>query len=563
MSKNTAGNKSITLRYSLFDLPTAQHKAGLAGLLVMIETMRRRGIDPRPEISGCGPNGVTVSLTPDSLQTLCDDLFDAEIVEIKSKSKWQGGTPKRIIEVSIEQEGKEKKEKRFVYDLQRPKGLFLQDLFPDGNGAWVELWRSMLWNVLRAQPKTRKVYEERIGKEHSSVAGELYNSLVKEQQQKAKGKKVTEGIAGSVFIGAQSKNAESVSFTGIPSENFLLHFWHIVALTFVPRTFSFERSKEQAGRIKWDDYGFALVIPEPAHLEDFLENIIDVLQSLDARTSGRRPQKAIIDLHQEGGLEYLYALTLHRARQSYDCVTGVEIYHIQKQGNNVRMLAAERIVPDEMVLQRYGAIRISPMNPLFKQFYLQSILQGNPWYQGALDILANYPVELLVSLQGKTPKNMHYFSVNANKKFHDIQMQMNTPEEDMSAEENRDELLAIRVYKIVRNYVGRKAESRSKLRMKEFPKDGDGKRLYPKDYREAVEKVCLDAFLAMRGRREQDFVEYFTGTLCAVPHYLPEEDFLLVSQALINEPDKVKTLAMLAVSAASYLPQNKQNKQGE
>jgi CRISPR-associated protein Cmx8 len=68
----------------------------------------------------------------------------------------------------------------------------------------------------------------------------------------------------------------------------------------------------------------------------------------------------------------------------------------------------------------------------------------------------------------------------------------------------------------------------------------------------------------MRGRHEQDFVEYFTGTICSVPQYLPEEDFLLVSQSLINERDKVKALAMLAVSACSYLPQNKQDHtQGE
>jgi len=563
MSKKTKENEPITLRYNLFDLPTAQHKAGLAGLLVMIRTLRRRGFAPLPEVTDFGPTGVTISLTQDSLQTLCDDLFDAEIVEIQSKSKWKGTTPKRIVEVTVEQDGKGKTEKRFVYDVLRPKGLFLQDLFPDGNGAWVELWRNMLWNVLRAQPATRKVYEERSRRDRSSVAGELYSFLTREQQQKAKGKKVTEGIAGSVFIGAQSKNAESVSFTGVPSENFLLHFWHIVGLTFVPRTFTFERSKNQAGRIKWDDYGFALVIPETAHLEYFVEDIIDVLQSLETETSGRRPQKAIIDLHQEGGLEYLYSLSRHRAQKSYDCVTGVEIYHIQKQGNNVRMLVAERIIPDAMVLQKYEAVRAAPMNTLFKRFYLHNILQGTPWYQGSLDIMANYPVELLVYSQGKTPKNMHYFSMDASKRFHAIQEQLNIPEEDMSTEENRDDQLALRIHNLIRDYVRRKAESRSKSKLDSFPKDRDGKRIYPNDYREAVEKVCLDAFLAMRGRREQDFVEYFTGTLCSVPHYLPEKDFLLISQALINEPAKVKTLAMLAVSASSYLPRNKQDKQGE
>ena len=563
MSKTKAENKTITLRYNLFDLPTAQHKAGLAGLLVMIETMKRRGLEPLPVISDLNSTGVTILLTLDSLQTLCDDLFDAEIVEIESRSKWQGATPKRIVEVIVKKEDKEQTEKHFVYDFLHPKGLFLQDLFPDGNGAWVELWRNMLWNILRAQPATRKVYEERSRNEYSSVAGDLYSSLVKEQQQKIKGKKIIEGIAGSVFIGAQSKNAESVSFTGVPSESFLLHFWHIVALTFVPRTFAFERARDKAGRIKWGDYGFALVIPEPSHLEYFVEDIIDTLQSLNIETSGRRPKKAFIDLHQEGGLEYLYSLADHRTRESYDCVNGVEIYHIQKQGNNVRMLAAERIVPDAKILQRYEAVRTNPMNPLFKRFYLHSILRDTPWYQGSLEIMSIYPVELLVYSQGSTPKNMHYFSMDASKRFYAIKEQLNILEEDMITDENRDDQLALKIHNLIRSYVRRKAEGRSKIKLDDIPKGDDDKRIYPKDYREAVEKVCLDAFLAMRGRREQDFVEYFTGTLCSVPHYLPEMDFLLVSQALINEPDKVKTLAMLAVSASSYLPRNKQDKQGE
>jgi hypothetical protein len=37
-------NAEVTLHYHLSDLPTAQHKAGLAGLLLLIESMRQRGL---------------------------------------------------------------------------------------------------------------------------------------------------------------------------------------------------------------------------------------------------------------------------------------------------------------------------------------------------------------------------------------------------------------------------------------------------------------------------------------------------------------------------------------
>jgi hypothetical protein len=45
---------SLTVRFDLFDLPTAQHKAGLAGMLLQIQSMgnRRRPENTIPEIIG-------------------------------------------------------------------------------------------------------------------------------------------------------------------------------------------------------------------------------------------------------------------------------------------------------------------------------------------------------------------------------------------------------------------------------------------------------------------------------------------------------------------------------
>ena len=40
--------------------------------------------------------------------------------------------------------------------------------------------------------------------------------------------------------------------------------------------------------------------------------------------------------------------------------------------------------------------------------------------------------------------------------------------------------------------------------------------VYPKEFREAQQRVCSDAFLAMRSRHDQDFVEFFAGSICSV-----------------------------------------------
>ena len=110
---------------------------------------------------------------------------------------------------------------------------------------------------------------------------------------------------------------------------------------------------------------------------------------------------------------------------------------------------------------------------------------------------------------------------------------------------------------LIQSYVNCKTEEKSGKKFKDFRNNKDEKKriVYPMEYREAREKVCNDAFLAMRGRRDQDFVEYFTGTICSVPQYMAEEDFLRVATALMDDWERIKILSMLALSAHSYLPE--------
>lgn len=122
-------------------------------------------------------------------------------------------------------------------------------------------------------------------------------------------------------------------------------------------------------------------------------------------------------------------------------------------------------------------------------------------------------------------------------------------------EKAHDDQLALLVHGLIQNYVRRRTEEKSGRPYEKFKdnKDPKGRVIYPNEYREALEKVCADAFLAMRGRRDQDFVEYFTGTICSVPQFLPKDQFLTVARELTENWQKIKTLSMLAISANSYL----------
>ena len=84
---------SVTLTYDPYRLPTTQHRAGLAGLMVVTESLRRRGIRPLPVISAAGDGSYTVQWTQASLATVFEDLF-------KAAPRVPAELPVRLMEVS-------------------------------------------------------------------------------------------------------------------------------------------------------------------------------------------------------------------------------------------------------------------------------------------------------------------------------------------------------------------------------------------------------------------------------------------------------------------------------
>lgn len=537
---------AVEITYNLFDLPTAQHKAGLAGLLLMIESMQRRRISPVLQILDVGSTDATFRFDPDSVQRLFDDLHSASWVEASSRTKWSGKKPKRV-EEQADEEGKTTK--KYIYDIVQPNGPFLVPFYPDGDGIWLRLWRDMLWRTLRGIPKTRQVYHERAEGRPSPEGPKCWQELVNEERKRRQGAVYTQGIASSVFVGAQDTSAEKVPFRGPVHENLLLHFWPLVSLVFVPRTFS--------AKGEWRDAGYVVAVPEPSKLSDFLADAKELLGGLDPAPSGFRPRAARIDLPAEGGLEYLYHLARHQVarREIAWSLVAVELYHLEKRGNSIRTLAAERVLPDRGVLEQYESMRTRFFNPIYKTQRIMNLLAGRRWHEGFDGPFNHYPSECFIGQRGKTPRYVPFFGNDVRRTFKAIEQNRTLKKGDQTMSDDAwDERLAQRVFNLVREYVNRKTEEKSGIKYETFKdsKDDKGRTQYPKAYREAREKVCSNAFLAMRGRRDEAFVEYFTGTICSVPQFLPREEFLTVTQALMTDWQKVKTLSMLSLSAASY-----------
>jgi len=93
-----------------------------------------------------------------------------------------------------------------------------------------------------------------------------------------------------------------------------------------------------------------------------------------------------------------------------------------------------------------------------------------------------------------------------------------------------------RVYDMVAAYVYRKSEDRSAIpweSIKDQLKTQGNHQV--QQYREAREKVCKGAFLAVRSRKSrEEFTTFFTGTICSVPQFLPQDEYDAVAGALLK-----------------------------
>ena len=578
----------IEIKYDLFDLPTAQHKAGLAGLLLEIQSMKDRSLasETIPEIVGDVQSSmVTIRFSEKSVQGLMDDIYDARKEKVEVKSKWQGEVPleERLVDEIDEESGQTKKVKKFVYEVVQPCGHFLEQHLSDGNGLWLKLWRDMLWNSPRSKPTTRGSFKARAEKKPCPEGVSTWKDLVACEAAKRKGTFRTDAISSALLLGAQAANAESVSFEGRVEQTLLLHFWPLTVLIFVPQVIDNDGGNEFAG--------YSLAIPEVSDLESFCEDYPQLLARLPTEKRGYRPLAAVIDLPEQSALEFMHHLGALTAVQSehgtsrklVTSVSSIEYLHLVKLGNNVKSQAAGRIAPNLELMKKYFEIvrRGEFRNPLFRSGLLRALLESErhptPWYDSFRNVFQSRPWPLFIRCD-KSPRKLPWFAADVAAQFDrlstDLQesleafdYQHQSPQENLdmtadaaSPDESRPRPpLEKLIYDLVRNYVSRKTEDKCGIKwedIKKRPKIKDDKSKsekldIPREYSEAREKIVSDAFLAMRSRREQDFVDYFTATICSVGQRLSAEDFPTVAQALLQRSGEVKTITLLALSANS------------
>lgn len=269
----------------------------------------------------------------------------------------------------------------------------------------------------------------------------------------------------------------------------------------------------------------------------------------------------MLSLPEEGGLQYLTNLVALAAAKAQAGpirfnMAGVEVYHLAKQGKSVALLATGRVPAQRKLVEQYEVIRGRYRNLLFRGQLIRNLLDGQPWYHGFDRLFAVRDQETFIGQVATA------FAVDVDRKFNTEFAASSVGGDTMYDTAPTTFDLSKRVHDMVAQYVYHRTESKSGIKWADFkdrritdPATGKTRIDVPPKYREARERVCQDAFLSLRAcRSREDFVAYFTGTICAVPQYLPIEEYQALADALLGDDgnwERVKALSMLTLSALS------------
>ena len=171
---------SLQLRLPLDPLPSPQHRAGLAGLCLLLPHL-----DAPHEVL---PHELHLTLDHAALGRLFAHLYQSITVTRKERTEL------------------------------RPTGSWLASL--KWHESTLALWQDSIWYTLRGTAGARGIYQN-----PGPTASNLWKALEKE----AAGRPANLKLSGSILVGARGANAEGHDLRVTPSHTLLLHFAHAVA----------------------------------------------------------------------------------------------------------------------------------------------------------------------------------------------------------------------------------------------------------------------------------------------------------------------------------------------
>lgn len=559
-----AQNKElVTLNYVPSQLPSSQHRAGLAGLVLMIRWLKQQpdfqllaGTELR--IIDLDSDSVTVQLNQAGFNALMKTHFSAafeerECEKKRTNSKQEFKTIKR--EVRNLDTGKSKQATLYIYTDIVPQGDLLKSFEPANskNLVWTKLWQEVTWKVLRPRDNQRLPFKAMANDTEPSKIETIWNLLQDKPDSKVP-------LSSTHMLGAQAKNNEGVKFSDVAKNKFLLNFWSYVLQMYLPEKIDFKGKPEL--------HGYAIAIPDVRHLTAFCQNFPAILRKRGTREQWGKPRSAIIRNLEEAGLDSLGSIHTYLSQLKLELnieklLFGMDVFHIvrpqDKPQSKPQMLSIRRYLPNKEAIAEVTRLQYKLYSPLFRQQYWHNLIRGRPRIEGFYNLLRDLPTN-------ETIKN-NLFCRDFRLIFHPQSSIMEREETEeitlkrvkKSSDNNKFEPIESKdisieslLLRLLKTYTRHQLEHRFRLKWNENWNNIKTEELKKvaayQDYKKKRQQIVVDLHHDLcRPRAVHEFLAYFAAKFTDIYQYITTEEYLLLAKMIQTEPEQIRILCLLAL----------------
>jgi len=518
------------------------HRAGIAGLLFQIETMKKL----RQEMPGREAMEITI---PN-----CESIHDGRGIRLTfteegfyslMRERYRGVLVTRIVAEANHKlrQGPKKKPKRYIFVGESDKGRF-EYLDPrpllrgfevfKSHESWQEHARDAIWNSYYCIPNNRLIYKLPTEAAKNDKIDKLWRALCTHSEV---------GLDKPIFPTAFAKNLKNTEIKEDGETALLLHFWPLVAGHFVPINLKSEKDQKTRNTVLRNEWQSpVVVIPDVTNAEAFVEEFKDFLGTLGNPPSERLYEDGTkIATPLEASLAFFAAPRLARGTRAPIGARGAEVYVFRKRKAEKQPLVAAIVNEslDPRLLDGYRRLIEKKIYSLpFRAVCIQNLL-AHPrqrLYEGFERLVDQFPLELFVTTRPREGK-VRQFLTEGKRMARTLEAEIRyIRERELKKMNGEEKSIPFLIWRVTQNYIRWRACNKAnppinrkqvESVLAKLAKHRDETKLSSEEkyllgrYNAAIGEVVEKVFIDFRGNREPGtFANAFSETFFRAPQVL-------------------------------------------
>lgn len=539
---DTKNDDPKTVSWNIHELPSAQHKCGLAGLAMMIpnweRTKNKNGLLRVDELS---EDRLTITADREGMKSLFDHMFSLDVVESvvwdpapkKGKNgKLSTAKPK----VPVEREGKVLLGRieggyRIATDTPRfPLMVEWEDPTKGGDRLWKN--NAISFFMMRSSPAARlSRFYDRYNLGRQFLKPKKSQDSVHEPFDMM-GSANLESVVNTWSLTGSKITLEGVAVEEEEHVSFLLRFWEQILPVFLLPSYKAD------GSMDFGDTSYVIAVPEITDLSGFCRNWPLVMKGRANEphyVNSSWPSSSVLQHPVEAGLSLFHIMGKfsHKNSLVHRNIAGTHVYVMSKAGHVTRISRSMWVAPTEAMKDDYAAVLAQNIKSrVWHRQQVENVVEQRPWWHGAESMATLIPLSEWGMVKKDKEKEAFtpYLLLGIQQTYQKELMKMSTP--------TLEEIVLNRI----RRYVYERADKRSGTKASEHARDAER------------EKIAAEVFLALRARAKSPtaFVRYWAETICSVPAF-GGAGFNELAEFFANPKSptgvKVRNLSFLALSS--------------